>query len=316
MRRRLVLSGLLAAVCAAGCKPERRETYPEWTASRTERLLLFARVEKLAVAPVRDPGARPGLDPVVFARLLADELAALKRFKVIYPEQVVEAAETTNREAEVRARAGRRALTGDEIVDLERSEADAVNAARQAGAQAVLVASVHDFEVYPPKRLAVTFRVYLCAAAERGFADVIRMTDAGVPLEVPGTLRESFVWEQQRRYDAGRKGDRTDMAWHARKHERSRGFGDEVFYYSTGKFLSYVSAETADDLFRDAQWYRGQSGRRAAAARGLVLPLDGPGTSGFGLGSGERGVERNGPVRGGEAPAPDLERGQSGIERP
>ena len=283
-----------ALLLAAGCKPERAETFPDWSRSRAERLALFAGVEKLAVVTFRDPADSPGLSPELFARLAADELVPFRRFKVIYPADVAAAVEEANRETRARAGSARQSAAADELIDPERSELDAVAAGRAAGADAVLVAAVHDFEVYPPKRLAVTFRVYLCAAAQRSLAEVVRMTDDGVPAEVPAKLRERFVWERQVHYDSGRKGTRMDMSWHARKHEKTRGFGDEVFYYATEKFLAFAANEMAGALYGDSLWYTSAAARRAARA---PSPDAGAArtSSGFKPGGDDRGLPPAGP---------------------
>jgi hypothetical protein len=272
----------LALLPLLGCRVERADSKPRWNESRPTRLALFAGVEKLAVAPFRDPGKSEGLDAEKFANLVANELLRVKRFRVVYPRGVIAAAREANREMSLRS-GGK--TSEDEIIRLERSELDAVHAARAAGADAVLVGRVHDFDVYPPKRLAVTFRVYLCAAPRRSFADIVRMSDAGVPLEIGGELREKFIWERQWHYDTSRKGERMGMTWHARKHEKTRGFGDEIFYYSTNKFLAYVSSEVSGRLYADSLWYRSGSGRRLARAHGIDYNNLGPAGNG---GSGYR----------------------------
>ena len=291
MRTALALfaASLLALGCAA-CRPGYSDRYPRWNKSREKRLALFGGVEKLAVAPLRDPAGRRGMDPDLFARLMADSLVPYKRFKVIYPRQVREAAERANREAP--ARAG--AAGEDGRIDLERSELDAVHAAREAGADAVLVGTVHDFEIYPPKRLSVTFRVYLCAEPRRSFEDILHMTDDGVPAEIGGSLRSQFIWERQRHYDSGRKGTRLDMTLHAHKHEADRGYGDEIFYYSTEKFLSFTSAQVAGMLYWDSLWYRTLPGREVTRSHRLdfgdLAPRRG---SGYRAGDSENGLERS-----------------------
>lgn len=292
MRRALLLVlAPLAALSFAGCRPVRKVTYPRWR----DRLARFAEIEKLAIAPVRDQSGKLGKYEDVFPRLLADEIVPYKRFKMIYPKQLAAAAEQANRELIQRARSERRTPAEDEIIDLSRSELDAVHAARAAGADAVLVVTVHTFKIYPPKRLAVTYRVYTCAAPHRSFEDIIRMTDAGVPLEISAPLREKFIWERQEHYDTERKGTRLDMHLHSRKHEKTRAFGSEIFYYSTEKFLAFVSAQLSGKLYRDSLWYRSNTGRNVARKHGLhrgKLAGGGSGGSGFELGHGQRGTER------------------------
>ena len=256
--RRLAPLAALAAVLAAGC--ERREEYPLSPQSRGERLQLFANVEKLAVAPVRDAAGAPwpkDFGAEQFGTLFADELARRARFMVIYPREVAAAVEAANRAARERSQAEKRPPAEDELIDPARSELDAVAAGRAAGADAVLVATINDFEVYPPKRLALDVRVYLCAApASRDALEVIAMSDAGVPLEITGPLRDRFIWQRQKHYDSRRKNTQTGLDWYARHHENATGFGEEIFYYSTERFLGFVASDLTDALRSDANWYR------------------------------------------------------------
>jgi hypothetical protein len=286
---------LALAALPAGCEPA--EKYPRWSQSRQERLRLLAEVEKVAVVPFRDDsGAEwPGdFGPEQFARLMADEVVRRARFKVIYPRELLAAVEGANREALERARSEKRTPAEDEVIDLQRSELDAVTAGRAAGADAVLVATINDFEVYPPKRLALTMRLYLCAAPTGSAAEIIAMSDAGVPLEVPAGLRDRFIWERQRHYDSLSKSAQFSMGWYARKHGSTTGFGEEIFYYSTEKFFGFVAHELGEGLYADAQLYNRPSRTLPAPAQVAGEPaetLDAPG-SGFQPGHGESGVRR------------------------
>jgi hypothetical protein len=290
VRRQLLPAAILTVLAAAGCgRIERADNRKIWNRTKPERFALFADVEKLAVAPFMDPGVHDGLDAEKFANLVADELVSYKRFRVIYPRQVREAAAEHNRDP-------RRLADGrDERIDLDRSELDAVAAGRYAGADAVLVARIHDFKVYPPKRLAMTFRIYVAGQPHRSYKEIMRMTEAGVPAEIGGALREKFIWERQASYMADRKNTRLGMSFHAHKHERDRGFGHEIVYYSTEKFLTYVSAETCGRLYRDAQWYKSHSGKKVARKHGIdyrQLRAERARGSGFGPGAGDDGVGR------------------------
>ncbi len=292
MRRApLLAAASLAALCFAGCRPVRKARFPRWR----DRLARFAEIEKLAVAPLRDESGKLGRYEDVFSRLLADEIVPYKRFKMIYPKQLAAAAEQANLELVKRANSEGRTPDEDKRIKLGRSALDAVHAARAAGADAVLVVTAHTFKIYPPKRLAVTYRVYACAAPHRSFDNIRRMTDAGVPQDISGPLRDKFIWERQEHYDTERKGTRLDMYLHSRKHEKTRAFGSEIFYYSTEKFLAFVSARLAGRLYRDSLWYRSNAGRNVARKHGLhrgKLASGGSSGSGFEPGHGERGTER------------------------
>lgn len=295
--RKLLTAAAAIALAAltAGCEPQ--EKYPRWSQSRQERLRLLAEVEKVAVAPFRDEsGAEWPADfgPEQFARLMADEVVRRARFKVVYPGELLAAVEGANRETLSRARAEKRAPAEDEVIDLKRSELDAVAAGRAAGADAVLVAAIKDFEVYPPKRLALVMRLYLCAAPTSSSAEIIAMSDAGVPLEVPAALRDKFIWERQRHYDSLSKSAQFSMDWYARRHGQSTGFGEEIFYYSTEKFFGFVAYELGEGLYADAQRYRSAPVAAAAAGAGpghSPTAADSRG-SGFEPGNGESGIRR------------------------
>lgn len=290
---------LAAAIvmAACGCWRERTPDYPKWR----DRLELFANVEKLAVAPVRENGRIEWpreFGAEQFAVIFADEVTRRARFKVIYPRNLLAAVEDSNRETMLLCQKESRPPTDGEIINLERSEEDVVAAGRAAGADAVLVITVNDFEVYPPKRLALGVRVYLCATPTREALDVIRMSEAGVPLEVPTALRDKFIWERQKHYDSLRKNTQTGMEWYARKHGGNTGFGEELFPNSTDRFLRFVADDLTAILCDDANSYKRRAwfglGPKPAApdpARG-ARPNDEKGASGFELGHGEHGVRK------------------------
>jgi hypothetical protein len=291
--RHFAILAATAALCACGCSLERSPDYPKWR----DRVELFSAVEKLAVVPVRE-GARiawpKDFDAGQFTAIFADEIVRHARFKVIYPRDVLASVEQANRETLARCRAEKHSPTQEEIIDLARTEDDAVAAGQAAGADAVLVVTVDDFEVYPPKRLALRARVYLCAAPSREALDVIQMSEAGVPLEVPVALREKFIWERQKHYDSLRKSAQTGMEWYARKHGGNTGFGEEVFYYSTERFLGFVADDLSGILCDDANRYKRRSWLGGVKKTAPSAPAAGPaeGGSGFEPEHGEHGVGR------------------------
>jgi hypothetical protein len=296
-----VLAAAAAAFLAAlpaGC--ERAEHFPVWTKSQEQRLMLFADVEKLAVIPFRDASGAAwpkDFDANKFSKLFADEIIRRARFKVIYPSEIAAFVVQANQETLARARLEKRAVTEDEIIVLGRTEADAVAAGRAAGVDAVLVVTIHDFDPYVPKRLALTVRVYLCGTPNRAAMDIIAMSDAGVPSEVPSTVRDRFIWERQKHYDSLRKNTRTGMDWEGRKHTGDTGFGDEIFRYSTERFMGFVSADLTDSLEGDSRWYEGRlaraGGEPARFARGGGAgALYEPGSAGYTQEHGEHGTGR------------------------
>lgn len=293
----LTAAAAVLAVLPAGC--ERTEHYPEWTKSREQRLLLFSDVEKLAVVPFVDASGAAwpkDYDAARFSKQFADEIVRRARFKVVYPSEVAARAVQANREVLARARMAKKALAEDDVIVLNRSEADAVAAGRAAGADAVLVGTIHDFDPYVPKRLALTVRVYLCKKLDRSAMEIIAMSDAGVPLEVPSAVRERFIWERQKHYDALRKNARTGMDWHSRKYVGDTGYGDELVRNSTERFMNFVATELTDALEGDSRWYESRvartgrtgDGRPAGAEAGPYDPI----SAGYGPEDGERGTGR------------------------
>lgn len=274
---------------AAGCNGERAPEYPKWK----DRVELFRDIEKLAIVPVRESGKMQWpkeFGPEQLGTLFADEIVRRARFKVIYPRDVLAGIERANIETRAKAVADNRPLGRDDVIDLARSEEDVTAAGRAVGADAVLVITVSDFDPYPPKRLALTMRVYICAApVSQDFRDILEMSDAGVPLDVPAALRERFIWERQKHYDSRRKNVQTGLEWHAAKHSDNTGFGDEIFYYSTEAFLGFVADELSAILCSDANRYKSiDKDKKKAALTGV--PAGPERTQRFELEQEDRGI--------------------------
>jgi len=293
--RHFALIAAAATILLAGC--ERSEQYPRWNRSREQRLLLFAEVEKLAVVQCRDLSRAEwpeGLGPDQYAKLFADEIARRARFKVIYPHEVMTKVEQANRDMLEQLRRDKRSLKPEDVIDIGRSEDDAAAAGQVVGADAVLVITIDDFDPYPPKRIGLTARVYLCRAAAPAGLEIIQQSDAGVPLEITGALREKFIWERQKYYDTRRKNTQEGLDWFARKHTDFAGYGGERGYYVTENFLGFVAYDLTDLLYDDAQWYKSHKPRepRDILAPRNGLPGEPEGRSGYDLGHGEHGTNR------------------------
>ncbi len=292
-----LLMGFAAAVLPqAGCKVERGDTFPKYR----DRVELFSEIEKLAIVPVRENGrvAWPkDYGAEQFSVLFAEKIVAHRRFKIVYPQNLLVSVDEANREMTVRCLQENRKPAAGDLIDLGRSDEDAVAAGRAAGADAVMVVTINDFEVYPPKRIALDVRIYMCGAPSRNAMDIISMSEAGVPAEIPAALREKFIWERQKHYDSLRKNAQTGMDWHASKYGGTTGFGDEVFYYSTEKFLDFVAEDLTDILCADADRYRlkrwlGGAGKDPGPSARGVRP-DGGGESGFESEQSEHGIRRD-----------------------
>lgn len=289
--RHFAILGAAIVMAACGCWLERKPDYPKWR----DRVELFADVEKLAVAPVRENGRIEWpreIGAEQFAVIFADEVVRQARFRVIYPRNLLAAVEEANRETLLRCQTESRPPAADEIIKLERSEEDVVAAGRAAGADAVLVVTVNDFEAYPPKRVALNVRVYFCATPPRDAQDMIRMSEAGVPLEVPAALRDKFIWERQKHYDSLRKNTQTGMESYAGKHAGNTGFGAELFPNSTDRFLRFVAYDLTGILCSDANRYKWLRYDSEPAPGVPAASPDEKGPSGFKPEHSERGVRK------------------------
>jgi len=297
---KLLLPAALAASLAllGGCvtRVDNYLTDSPWGRSRDLRLYEFRNMEKLLVAPFHDESRTQYLKPHAehFAESLASQLVRFRRFRMLYPDEFERAAEAVRaryaarREKAIAERAAaaaaaealapaerERALArlaqrfpAPKSLPIEGSEEFLVLVAQEAGADGVVVVQVKDFTPYMPKRVAVRMRVYGTANLVMSGPDVLSMTDDGIPLDVPFTLRDRFIWEYEQLFDAHNKPTQLAIAAHARAHDRSaHPYGHRIFLNSSEKFLEFVADHLASRLARDAGKHKQLRGKIERAAR-------------------------------------------------
>jgi len=256
----MLTAAALVLVLASGCARDGQTYYPEWEKSRWQRLDLFRNVEGLAIAPLEtgERVTRERLHYVDFtARAIYDQIMRRQRFRLVEPERYKRALE------DVKAGAG-----GGASPDAEK---DAIAAAARAGADAVLVVRVEDVDPYFPPKIVMRARMYVCRQVSLSEKTIINMTGAGVPLEVPRSLRERFIWQRDIVLDAREENTMAMVKAFAGRHEvRYSGLGPEVFVRSMERYSDFAAAVLAGQLFNDAEFYKTiDKYNLGARARGL-----------------------------------------------
>lgn len=305
----ILLLLLAAAALAAGGCIRRPDNYPPtaFRQSREMRLYEFRNMEKLLVAPFLDQSSTQHLTPYAerFAGSFANQLVRFRRFRVLYPDEferaaaAVRAHHKTGRELALAKRAAaaeaarplppaerertlallERRFPDPKPLPAEGSEEFLVLAAQEAGADGVVVVHVRDFSPYMPKRVSVRVRVYGTGNLVMSAPDVLSMTDDGIPLDVPFTLRDRFIWEYEQLFDAHNRVTRNAIKGYAYAHDRyAHPFGHQIFFSSSDKFLEYVADHLASVLAEDANEYKRLKPKFEALAR-TRQPLDPAGSA-------------------------------------
>ena len=241
MRRPMfMLLCALPAVAGCGCRPllvtHNPEAYIEWSASRIERLRMFAHIDSIAVAPVLNDTGLDHLDVPLLEQAIVNQLIATHRFReVIGPGAM-----------RLRMQARGINLSSENIAAL----AGALTAVKT---DAILLVTVRDYDPYPPPRITLRMRLFATPrTVQKGF-DPISMTDDGVPSDVPGSLRRRFVWAWDRVLDTGHLAVRQDVAAYAWQHAPDAWSGDaETFVRAMGRFFKFAANQAAMRLRSDA----------------------------------------------------------------
>ncbi|MBI2923954.1 MAG: hypothetical protein HYY18_23080 [Planctomycetes bacterium] len=151
MNRLFLILPLLASGCAG-------EQY------RSPAANPFQSARRIAVAPFLNRTADPKLDGVAQGDAFASELVAHPGFLVYRPSEVAAAAKA----------AGRELRTAD----------DYLAAARDLGADAIVVAAVTELRTYYPPRVTVALQLLMTGRAELPAADLEKIIRSGRPLEI------------------------------------------------------------------------------------------------------------------------------------
>jgi hypothetical protein len=271
----LVLSAFLS-VLSAGCGRDIASYYPEWEKSRWERLDLFRHVEALAIAPV-EIGDRIDLASLHYVdmidRAVFDQTMRRQRFRLVEPEKYAEALRSVKGQPAPQPAIAKADPSKSKPVERTRdSEKDIISAAAKSGADAVLYVRVDEIDPYYPPRLVLRARVYMTKQVSLSEKAIIDMTDDGVPIEVPRSLRERFVWQRDLVLDAHDDGTMALVKEFARRHQTSyRAFGPEIFVRSMERYTDFAGAVIAGQLFNDAVFYKTiDSYNKGLKARGLA----------------------------------------------
>ena len=250
--------------------------YPEWEKSRWERLDLFRHVEALAIAPV-EIGDHIDVSSLQYVamidRAVFDQTMRRQRFRLIESEKYAEALRGVKGLPAPQPTIAK--LDSPRAAPVERTretEKDIISAAAKAGADAVLYVRVDEIDPYYPPRIVLRARVYMTKQVSLSEKAIIDMTDDGVPIEVPKSLRERFVWQRDLVLDAHDDGTMALVKEFARRHRTSyQGFGPEIFVRSMERYTDFAGAVVAGQLFNDAQFYKTiDSYNRGLKARGLA----------------------------------------------
>lgn len=151
MKRLLVFLPLLVAGCAG-------EEY------RSPAANPFQSVKRIAVAPFLNRTSDPKLDGAAQGDAFASELVVHPGFLVYRPAEVVAAAKA----------AGRELTTAD----------DYLAAAKDLGADAIVVAAVTELRTYYPPRVTVAIQLLMTGRADMPAADLEKIIRSGRPLEI------------------------------------------------------------------------------------------------------------------------------------
>ncbi|MBN1809152.1 MAG: hypothetical protein JW909_08790 [Planctomycetes bacterium] len=275
-RLRLLILASMLLLMAVSCQRDLATYYPEWGKSRWERLDLFRNIESLAIAPI-EIGERIDKSKMKYVRqldaALFDQVMRRQRFRLVSPEDFARALKEAAGETDGESAAPRDSLTSEPLLIRNRNDSQAlIKAAGKTGADAVLQVRVEDIDPYFPPRVVLRARVYMSRQVSLSDQAIINMTDDGVPMDVPRTLRERFIWQTDMVLDAHEDRTMSMVRAFARQHEvRYHGFGPEIFVRSMLRYADFVGAVIAGQLFKDAEFYKTiDRYRMGVRARGLV----------------------------------------------
>lgn len=187
-------------------------------------------ISRLAVLPFRDYTDSGKAETM--AKEFASKLVDTGRFKVKYPEQVIE-------------------QFRKETYDLSRSK-DLTRLGNDLGVHAIIIGSIKEFDPYYPPRTSIALRMYLISMERVASAQEIwKMAHYGVPKNPQGG-NDSFedLWSRQRVFNAADKRVRSDVKAYAKKNKELdiRAFGWEYYLRSSEAFIEYIAWRMADTL--------------------------------------------------------------------
>ncbi len=268
----LVFACLLALTAFPGCFDARgtvaslgsqAKPYQEFL----EDPVCLTTIKSVAVFPFADRAPQPGFDSTDFANKFANQLAALGKIRVIYPQDILDEVEQENQQARRHnARLKERLALGlfDPEKDGEATAADgeaarrgyydpikntdeAIRLARRAKADAIIVGEVSDYDPYMRPRLSLTMRLIATGATENAAQAIAELTQWGIPRATSGNASGGgVVYIRQQTFDSTIGSVGMDVSKYGRSHIISdHPYDTEVFVRSMSHYYDVVSHDLA-----------------------------------------------------------------------
>ncbi len=187
-------------------------------------------ISRVAVLPFRDYTDSGKAE--MMAKEFASKMVDTGRFKVRYPEEVVEQLRKNT-------------------YDLSKNKG-LTKLGNDLGVQAIIIGSIKEFDPYYPPRASIALRMFLISMERVASAEEIwKMAHFGVP-KYPWGDKNSFedLWSRQRVFNAADKRVRMDVKAYAKKNKELdiRAFGWEYYLRSSDAFIEYIAWRMADTL--------------------------------------------------------------------
>lgn len=193
----------------------------------------FPDIETVAVFPFIN-GTSSAIDTVETANTFATEMVKFEGFKVVRPSKVMAAMEKVT------------------ITSLD----DVIALGRDLKADAVLVATVTDYDPYNPPRIAVALQLFRVQQRPLAAADIDRIVQSATwkPFKVTSKHASNLVASFERVYDSNRKDVKAEVEAYAMAHDdRDYAFKDgDAFLNITSRYWQFVSCRLVMEIIDSA----------------------------------------------------------------
>lgn len=225
MKRTLLLSA--AALALGACRPEyvRYKSYPPNP---------FPDLTVVAVLPFFNETSTENLDTIDFANIFASELVKFDGFRVVRPRMIL-------------------ASLGEGEV-LRRNVDDVLRVARRHRADAVVVASVTDYDPYVPPRIGISVQFLRTSARALTGSEIDRIVQSASwrrgPLNLSRDRAGNLLAAFELVLDSHEERIRSELIayWHAQD-ERDSPFTDEgSFLAIQSRYQQFVSNQVINDI--------------------------------------------------------------------
>ncbi len=245
-------------------------------------------IKSVAIFPFADRAPQPGFDSSDFANKLANQLAALGKIRVIYPQDILDEVERENqlarrhnarmkerlalglfdpqKDGEATSQDGEAALRG--YYDPIKNTDEAIRLARRAKADAIIVGEVSDYDPYMRPRLSLTMRLIATGATETAAQAIAELTQWGIPRATSGAASGGgVVYIRQQTFDSTIGSVGMDVSKYGRSHNVSdHPYDTEVFVRSMSHYYDVVAHDLAM-AFADARKKAVKEAEERAKAR-------------------------------------------------